>query len=188
MFTAIIFDFFDVIRTDPTNKWLNQNGIKKSGNYAKLCMDLDMGKIHMDEFFKTLSDYSGLSERSIIEHYENTEVVDEITLQLVEGLKQKYKIGLLSNAPSKYLRNLLLEHSHDDLFDEVVISAEVKLAKPSSEAFNHIMRRLKSKPNQTIFVDDNIENVNAAEKLGITGIHFKSGAQLKSELKKLKVI
>jgi HAD superfamily hydrolase (TIGR01509 family) len=187
MFTTIIFDFFDVIRTDPSKAWLKQNGIERTAQYDKLFKRLDLGEIVQEEFINTLSKYSGMTEEAINSYYDSTELIDEATIHLIKRLKPHYKIGLLSNAPSKYLRNILKKHSHEGLFDKIVISGEVKLVKPSSEVFHHILEKLESKPQETIFIDDNIKNVRAAEELGITGVQFINGSQLEQALKELNV-
>ncbi len=186
MINTFVFDFFDVIRTDPSKSWMMQHKIKRTGKYSELFHKLDLGEIEQEDFLKSLSKFSNVAEKEIVQHYDNTDVVADSVIELIEKLKKNYKIGLLSNAPSKYLRGILNKHCHNDLFDVVVISSEVRLIKPSAEAFHHILNKLKSKPEETVFVDDNIDNVQAAEKLGIIGIHFENGQQLKVE--KLTII
>ncbi|HET9174191.1 MAG TPA: HAD family phosphatase [Candidatus Saccharimonadales bacterium] len=182
MITTIIFDFFDVIRTDPAKALFKQYGIERTGKYSQLFHRLDLGEIEQNEFFTSLSKLSGVDEIKIIEHYADTYVANDNLLILIEDLKKNYKIGLLSNSPRTYLRDILKKHDLEKLFDEVVISSEINLLKPSPEAFNYTLKKLNSSPAETIFIDDTVQNVEAAQKLGIGGIHFKSVTQLKTEL------
>jgi len=68
-----------------------------------------------------------------------------------------------------------------DLFDGVVISAEVKLMKPNPKIFSHLLDTYQLNPEETVFIDDQHENLDAAAKMGIfpircrtTGRVFKS--------------
>ena len=98
------------------------------------------------------------------------------------SLKAKYRIALLSNAPSAFIRELLAAHELERHFHEIVISSEVGMIKPSTEIFEYTLSRLGVPAVEAIFIDDNPGHVAAAEKLGITGIQFLSAKQLRSDL------
>lgn len=57
-----------------------------------------------------------------------------------------------------------------ELFDGVVISAEVGLRKPDPEIYRHALELIGRRPEECAFVDDIGRNVRAAVELGITGI------------------
>ncbi len=78
--------------------------------------------------------------------------------------------GLVSNSWSTahYDRKLLAE-----LFDTVVISAEVGLHKPQPEIYRLVAERLEVEPAQCIFVDDLKENCDGAEGVGMTAIRHR---------------
>lgn len=69
-----------------------------------------------------------------------------------------------------------------DPFNPVLISYEIGASKPDPRAYQILLDRLKIAPDQCIFIDDRIENVEAACALGIHGILYQSPAQLKKEL------
>lgn len=56
----------------------------------------------------------------------------------------------------------------------MIISAEVGAAKPSARIYQVALEQLEVSPNEAVFVDDFLENVEACEKVGMKGIHFKS--------------
>ena len=60
-----------------------------------------------------------------------------------------------------------------DLFDDVVVSAEVGLAKPDPEVFRLAARRLGVPPEACVFVDDWEVNVAAAREVGMAAVHFR---------------
>lgn len=103
----------------------------------------------------------------------------------IASLKQSYKTSLLSNAWSG-TRNQVVEYfGRLDIFDEVLISAEIKLAKPDPEIFWQTLNVLQVQPHEAIFVDDTLENVTAANDLGIFAIHFKTAEQAMADVRSL---
>ncbi len=72
-------------------------------------------------------------------------------------------------------------------FDGRVVSGEEKTRKPFPEFYRILLDRYSVKPEEALFIDDNLRNVKAAESINITSIHFRSAAQLKEELKKLNL-
>jgi epoxide hydrolase-like predicted phosphatase len=107
------------------------------------------------------------------------DVIDRDILDFLRSLKPKYKTGLISNAWSG-LRAYIVREKFDDAFDKMIISAEVGAAKPSARIYQIALGQLEVSPNEAVFVDDFIENIEACEKLGMKGIHFKDpGAALR---------
>jgi len=70
-------------------------------------------------------------------------------------------------------------------FDEVVLSNEVGLQKPSPEIYQLALSRLRVSADEAVFVDDREINTVAAEALGISSIIYKSIEQLKWTLEAL---
>ncbi len=73
-------------------------------------------------------------------------------------------------------------------FKGIVVSGEEKTRKPFSKIYEIILDRYQITPKKTIFIDDNLDNIITAEKLGIHGIHFKNASQLKLDLEKFTLI
>lgn len=63
-----------------------------------------------------------------------------------------------------------------DLIDGKVVSGFEKLVKPQPEIYELLLSRYKLKPQECVFLDDRIANVEAARKMGIESIHV-SGTQ-----------
>lgn len=103
-------------------------------------------------------------------------------VRLARHLWRKYRLALLSNATMS-LRSQLIRWPHlFDLFEVVVISAEVGLRKPDRRVYELTLRRLQVEPAQAVFIDDKPSNVAGAQAVGIEGIVFRSPAQLRDEL------
>jgi epoxide hydrolase-like predicted phosphatase len=103
----------------------------------------------------------------------------------VRQLHRTYKTALLSNAWDD-LRQVIAEKWHfEDAFDELIISAEVKLAKPDRRIFQLAVERMGVEPDQAIFIDDFRHNVEAARAAGLQAIWFQSPEQLRHDLQVL---
>jgi len=187
MYKAIIFDFFDVIRTDAYKTWLNLHEYKLEGIFLDAAQKQDHGEISIDEFLQILGTVSGQSPTAIFEEMESNVAFDHDVLALVQQLRMNYKVGLLSNAPSPFLRDLLQEHDLEGYFDEIVISSEVSLAKPHPEIFHHALRKMNVRPEETIFIDDSQKNIDGAGAVGIHGILFTNADKLRKDLQERRV-
>ena len=82
------------------------------------------------------------------------------------------RVGLLSNGVREIVARIRADHDLTALFDAVVISYEVQLAKPEPEIYRVALDRLATAPGHALFVDDRLENIEAARELGIQVLHF----------------
>ena len=73
-------------------------------------------------------------------------------------------------------------------FDGIVVSGEEKTRKPFPAFYKILFDRYSVDPQNAIFIDDNFRNVEAGRALGLTGIHFKSAAELEKDLVELKIL
>ena len=108
--------------------------------------------------------------------------LDRNLVEFIQGLRGEYTTALLSNAWDD-LRPLLENYwKIAGIFDHIFISAELKMAKPDPRIFHHVINELQKEPSEMVFVDDFIENVEAAREEGVSAIHFRSRDQALFEL------
>ncbi len=91
---------------------------------------------------------------------------------LQECIDEGHNIYILSNLDSgsyEALRAML--PGFFELFDGVVISAHVGLMKPNPAIYTYLLETYNLKPEDTVFIDDQQENLTAAERMGIFPIH-----------------
>ena len=91
----------------------------------------------------------------------------------------------ISNMSATTFEHLRARHSFWGVFRGIVISGDTQLMKPEPEIFELLLKRHELAPADTIFVDDNEPNVQAARALGMHGVWFKSAAQCEAELETL---
>lgn len=112
---------------------------------------------------------------------------DQIDLKLVDlmrNLRPAIKVGAISNAWSG-MRAWITAHNFADVFDDMVISAEVGYAKPDARIYQTALQNLQVLPTESVFLDDTLRNVEAARKIGMHAIHFVQPEQAIAELKTL---
>ncbi len=125
--------------------------------------------------------------QNLIKEDGKTRRVNSELVEIIKGLRNNnYKIALLSNNVTE-LRQRLENQNMINLFDEVIISAEVGHQKPSPEIFEHLFKRLDIKADEIVFVDDTEKSLEGAEKIGYVPILFKGNQKLKEELEKLDI-
>lgn len=106
-------------------------------------------------------------------------------IQLAKWLKEKkYKVGILSNT-NEIDANVHKKRGDYDLFSPVILSHEVGYRKPEKRIYQIALKKLKVKPNECIFIDNNKDKSSTAKKLGIKTILFKSASQLERNISKL---
>ena len=92
---------------------------------------------------------------------------------LVEQLKQHgYCVYYLSNIPEDVL-DFLTERDLKGLFDGGVASCEVHINKPDPRIYKALLAKYQLKAGESVFIDDRLENVQAAFRLGFAGIQMK---------------
>ena len=73
------------------------------------------------------------------------------------------------------------------LTDGAIFSYTVKQIKPDLEIYETLLNQYKLKPDECVFIDDRMENIEGAEKAGIHGICFETIGQVKEDLKKYNI-
>jgi epoxide hydrolase-like predicted phosphatase len=99
------------------------------------------------------------------------DVIDRNLVEYIRSLRGSFHTGLISNAWSG-LRDFLAKEKLLDLFDTVVISAEVRTVKPSAKIYEVALEQSQVDASEAVFVDDVPENIAACQKVGMTGILF----------------
>jgi epoxide hydrolase-like predicted phosphatase len=111
--------------------------------------------------------------------------VDEELVAFIRSLRPTYLTGVISNAWSEARHWLENEWRIADVFDQIVISAEVGVTKPDPRIFHLALDGLEVTPNESVFIDDFDENVKVAREVGMHAILFRDPEQTITELKQL---
>jgi putative hydrolase of the HAD superfamily len=90
--------------------------------------------------------------------------------------------AILSNIGDSVLDNMKREFNWLSRFDVLVWSYQLRMAKPDAAIFQHVLKELGTAPEETLFIDDKLVNIEAANALGIRGILFTTADQLRADL------
>lgn len=112
--------------------------------------------------------------------------IDQPMLDLVDRLRLRLRVGLLSNGTTTLERHLAL-HDLVRHFDAVVNTARIGVAKPEARSYLIASERLGVPAGACIFVDDRQSNIEGAVATGFAGIRFTDIASLEADLKLLGV-
>ena len=187
-YKAIIFDFFGVIHADPYHAWLTNHGLVYEGQQASLVDAADLNQISMQDLYKGLGEITGQTATEVEAEQNAACVLNEETVELIRTLAAYYRIGLISNAPSEYIRGILEKYELTDIFDSLMLSGEVGFIKPAPQIFEIALERLGVSADEAIFIDDTPMNVTAATQLGLTGLVFADVSSLRQELTQLGIL
>lgn len=108
--------------------------------------------------------------------------IPERKLNAIKALKQRANVYLLSNTNDLHWQ-YCLDHWFnangnrcEDFFDKVFLSQEMHLEKPHAEIFEQVIKTIgagcDAEASDTVFLDDNLENVNAAKSCGIQAVQI----------------
>ena len=104
-------------------------------------------------------------------------------LALAKSLRQHgYTVAMLSDTTPQRAQ-VIREAGFYDPFDPVVLSYEINAAKPDQKAFQLLLQKLNTRPEQCVFIDNAPVNVSTAKEMGFDAILFTTIDGLKSELR-----
>ena len=137
--------------------------------------DYDMGVLSIDQVAEELAAYRGVEPkfaREMITIAIGKQETIRPTEKLIDELKAAgYKLYVLSNMSREFI-DFLREQPVYRHFDGEVVSCEEGMVKPQPEIYDLLLERFNLEPEQTLFIDDRKENVEAAARKGINTVHF----------------
>ena len=193
--TAYLFDLYGVllkVQAEGARRDIERAvgaGPERWETYWTFRYDLDAGLITEQEYWEKFRQALNLPpfdvDAVIDVDYSGWVVPDEEMIAYVTGLvEQGERVGLLSNIPRGLAERVLKEHTWLDRFAAVTLSCDLGVAKPQQGAFQAALQNLGSTPEDTVFFDDNPDNVAAARELGITGVVFRNIDDVKDEVER----
>lgn len=190
---TFIFDCFGVVCSPVLNGWYKENILKKGqvdDNFKNLCKNFDLGLISEDDILEYFLKYQGItsSKNQLREDVDGYLSLDYSLVGIIKELKNKgMKIVLLSNANNAFFERMVYVKYPEfkTLFDEIVISSNIRMVKPNSDIYLYTLEKINSKPEESVFIDDSMENVEAAKNLGINGFLYTESTSFDNYVKSL---
>lgn len=193
---AVIFDFGGVLARTKDHagrrKWGDRLGMKLEQLIADVFDSetsrlASVGKIPAEQVWTDLARHYGLNDEETDEFYQDFWSGDELDKRLVDylrSLRPRYKTAVLSNAWLNAREWFIETHGLGDAVDEMIISAEEGMAKPDPSIYQLAADRLGVQPDEAVFVDDALANVEAARAAGMRGVLFQDTDQAITEVER----
>ena len=198
---AIIFDFGGVlVNWDPHRVFLKyfSNNTRAVDNFLAE-INFSAWNLSQDKgypFAQAVTDLSAQFPhyahliRAYNEQWEET-ITGSIpgTVELLHRLKAVgYELYGLSNWSAEKFAIVRHKYGLFELFDDIVVSGEVKLVKPDPAIFQYLLQKIDRIPQECLLIDDSPQNIEAAQKMGFVTHHFTSPARLELELQQMGVL
>ncbi|SMC37180.1 HAD family hydrolase [Moheibacter sediminis] len=110
------------------------------------------------------------------------------SVEILYELKGKYPLYGLTNWSAETFPIALKRFDFFQAFDGILVSGEEKLIKPDRKIFELMMEKFYLKPENCLFIDDNLKNVEASREFGIETIHFTNPKDLREKLVEIKLL
>ncbi len=185
MIKTIIFDFGNVfINLNIEDAYKKAFKTFKINNFSNELLEFfdqfEKGLIETSAFIKSITNkYPDVSENEFIDLW-NFMLKDfpKYRLDFLLNLKQSsnYKLILLSNTNDLHInyikKNVPFYETFKNCFDEFYLSHEIHLVKPNNNIFEFVLNNNNLKPEECLFIDDNADNIDTANKMNINTWHI----------------
>lgn len=150
-------------------------------DYNNYLEKFETAEISKKEFISFFQKFDASILENEIEKGWNSMLLDipKNRIQLMESLAKKYNVYLLSNTNEihyqfidEYVAEKYNGFRFRSLFKHTYLSHEIKLRKPNTAIFKYVLSDAKLLPEETLFIDDTLEHINAAKQLGIKTHHL----------------
>jgi 2-haloacid dehalogenase len=131
-------------------------------------------------------------ERMIQHYYDDWEKmlnggIDE-NIELFYQVKNKFRVFGLTNWSAETFPIAQKKFPFLNDFEGIVVSGIEKVKKPDQAIFTLLLDRYQLKANESLFIDDNLQNISVAKEIGFETIHFEDGTCLETELRALQLV
>ena len=153
--------------------------------------DLNLGKITENEAIHIYNQKLGIplhqAEEFMHEVKESLTPV-EGSFELLDELEQAgFPIYSITDNVREIINFLKTKYTFIDKFRGMAVSAELGVLKPDEKIYRYLLDQYNLCPEDSIFLDDLLPNVEGARNVGMQGIHFTTAAACREDLKKFGV-
>ena len=152
-------------------------------------LELDRGTLELDEAIHRGAVRTAMPQAEIerlMRSVPQSLVPIPKTLEILRRIKEKgHDLFYLSNMHEASINHMEKQYSLWNIFDGGLISCRVHLVKPELGMFERLIQRFRLDVRQTVFIDDDKENLEAAATIGMRAIRFRDPQQLENDLSAL---
>jgi putative hydrolase of the HAD superfamily len=146
-------------------------------------INLLCGKINSPQFWKQFSKKIKQNIKTDLFKKYFHPTINQVVTSIISELRKNYRVVCGTNTFQVHYQSHL-ERGDYWYFDNIYASHLLGIAKPDPQFYQYIIDKEKATVDRTIFIDDTLENVIAAQRMGIKAILFVDNYSLKNELLK----
>ena len=188
MTKAIIFDCFGVIigrGFEHTYQLAGGDPVQDREFIEDMLGQANLGLISDAEFRASMARRVGIDPEDWSRIIKNAEILNTDLLAYIELLRLSYKTAILSNANKGVLDTIIGEKWLQKNFDEIVVSAEVGIAKPDERIYQLVVDRVGVATSECLYIDDREKFLVPARRLGMNALLYENFDQIKRDMSEL---
>lgn len=183
---AVFFDFDGVLTTDKTGslttlRYLARHTGVGPGQWqsvlARYNRDLNLGRLTHDDIWPAVCEalQTPVEKALLMKAFESTPMNHDM-MALARRLKTRYVVAVITDNKRDRIEHLKAHFQLATLFDPIVVSAEVGSDKASRPIFEHALARAGVRADESLFIDNDPDNLVAPRELGMRTVFFDDSA------------
>ncbi len=182
MIKAIFFDFDGVLTNFEYGSYtVCYNLSQKTGiptDKLLACHDqqgkeLNLGKISYSDFLDNFCKCAGQKiDIALLDYAFRNVPLNHKMIELAKKLRKNYKIGIITDNSKGRFSAIIDEFKLRDIFDALILSADVGATKKEEAIFRRALDLLEVKPQECIFIDNSARNLEVPKRMGFKTIYY----------------
>jgi HAD superfamily hydrolase (TIGR01509 family) len=184
MIKALIFDCFGVFFEDPVFAYMHNPSTPPDIAEALHSLDEQAARGMLDKsgFVSQSAALLHIAQEEAEQRFFHSDNRNEQLIEFTHELRKTYKVGMLSNIGGDMMDGFFSPKERQQLFDAVILSGDVKMAKPDKAIFELMCQHLGVEFNEAVMIDDMQTTCNIVKTFGMQSICYENIEQCKAEL------
>ena len=159
-------------------------------NHPEIIRAFDSGDLSPSEFYDQAVNIlkADIIYDDFFRIYNDIFSLNKATVDIMAKIRLTCRMVLLSNTDEMRFGFVRKTFPEVLFFDEYVLSYEVGYMKPDYQIYREALQKAQAPAHECVFIDDRLENIKAAEELGIQAIHYYTPAALKADLSRMGLL
>ncbi len=153
--------------------------------HRDLIRSFDTGQINPEDFYREVIQRldADVDRKTFFRIYCDIFSLNLPVLDILAGLKDRYRLILLSNTDIERFGFIRRAFPEIFIFDGYVLSFEVGHLKPHPQIYTEAIKKAKARAEECVFIDDIEENIQGAKRIGLDTILYGPETDLRAELR-----
>jgi putative hydrolase of the HAD superfamily len=195
MIRGVIFDIGGVVIRTPQEEYYSylsevsgKNLNKVQGLIKSRLPSFETGKINLDKFSTEMSKALGINKSQFrwIEFYKERVKVNKPVIRIASGIHKKYTTAYLTNV-DRNRHAFTVKLFPKNIFDYKFTSFSIGYSKPDPKIYEYVIKKISLAPSELLLIDNELQNIRSARKIGMHAVQFKNVKLLKDKLSGLDI-